>query len=192
MHSAIRRSCAIVFAEGGGPEPGGPLPGTSFSHFVCAASNAGAAGLDPMGISPPCPGFGSGKLGTPLARMHLANASGPEPPAPGAAECEPVAPPLAAVVDPAVVDPAVVAPPTVVWLGALPPHPATRIPLTSVATTSSRAGGKRVGLCVSAGRHRAPSARTFSCAHRSTRPRVSARFPRRNRLPCTQRPMKPL
>ena len=44
----------------------------SFWHFACAALNAGDEGLIPARLRTALPpGFGSGKLGTPLARMHL-------------------------------------------------------------------------------------------------------------------------
>ncbi len=104
MHCAILTSFAIVCAEGCVVEPGtGRPPPMSFWHFSCAALNAGDEGLIPAREnSPPRPGFGSGKLGTPLARMHLANASGPDPAAPGAVEPELVAPPPVAVLDTAV------------------------------------------------------------------------------------------
>ena len=86
MHCAILTSLARVCAEGCvvEPGPGGPPPGRSFWHFARAALNAGDEGLipAPTGKRNPPPGFGSGKLGTPLERMHLANAS-PRP-APGA------------------------------------------------------------------------------------------------------------
>jgi hypothetical protein len=43
-------------------------------HFACAALNAGDEGFIPALAwkRKPPPAFGSGKLGTPLARMHLA------------------------------------------------------------------------------------------------------------------------
>jgi len=83
--------------------------------------------------SKPPPGCGSGKLDTPLARMHLANAS-----APGGPALDPVvvaAPALDAV------EPTVLALPTVAPVGLveLPPHPATSTPLTSAAAVSRRA-----------------------------------------------------
>ena len=80
MHRAILSSFASVSADGcvREPGPGAPLPRRSFWHFACAVLNAGAAGLVAAGMakSAPPPALGSGKLGTPLARMHLANASG--------------------------------------------------------------------------------------------------------------------
>lgn len=52
-------------------------------HFACAALNAGDEMIPaPAWKAKPPPAFGSGKLGTPFERMHLANASarggGPE------------------------------------------------------------------------------------------------------------------
>jgi hypothetical protein len=130
MHWAILSSFASVCAEGCVVEPGlaGNPPVMSFWHFACATLNAGAAGLFPtgMGNRAPPPGLGSGKLVTPFARMHLANASGPEPLSPGVVE------PELAARSPVVVT---------VGLPELPPHPAARTPLTSVATASSRARG---------------------------------------------------
>ena len=135
MQTAILRSLASVCAEGCvvEPGPGGPEP-SSFMHFAWAALNAGDAGSTP-GLAwkrSPRPGLGSGKLGTPLARMHRANASpGEEAEPPGAGVLEvavPVAP--AATVDADVVPPAGV---DVVWFEALPPQPATSRPLRSAA-----------------------------------------------------------
>jgi hypothetical protein len=131
MHRAIWSSFAVVCAEGCVLEPGkgrsGPM---SFWHFVCAAVNAGAEVSTPARLkSRPRSGFGSGKLGTPLARMHSANASGPERPALGSVEPELLAPSPVAVLFPAVVewlalvaDAELVAPPAaaVVGLGELP------------------------------------------------------------------------
>ena len=100
----ILRSFAIVCAEGAGPEPGGPLPGMSFWHFAVAARNAGAAGLFPTGTrTTPLSGVGSGKVGTPLARMHLANSSAIGPPVPAAVVRELVLSPPVAALDPAVI-----------------------------------------------------------------------------------------
>ena len=75
-----QRLCGGVRRRAGAERPA-DRPARSFWHFACAALNAGAAGLLPagMGNRAPPPALGSGKLGTPLARMHLANASGPEP-----------------------------------------------------------------------------------------------------------------
>src|ERR1700683_524451 len=85
MHRAILTSLASVWAEGCvlEPGPGGPPP-RNFRHLAWAALNAGAAALAPAGMakSAPLPGFGSGKSGTPLARIHLAKASGLEVVAP--------------------------------------------------------------------------------------------------------------
>ena len=87
MHTAIFRSCAIVCADGGGPGLSGPPPGMNLRHFACAALNAGDEMIPARAWnSKPPPGFGSGKLETPLARMHLANASAPGGPALGPVE----------------------------------------------------------------------------------------------------------
>jgi hypothetical protein len=79
-------------------------------------------------------GFGSGKFGTPLARMHLANAIGPDPPPAGALELVPVAPVRGVMLDPepaplAGADTEVLAPLTVLAIGLeeLPPHPASPV-----------------------------------------------------------------
>jgi hypothetical protein len=63
-----------------------------FWHFACAVLNAGDAESIPALKWKPPPGFGSGKLGTPLERMHSANASAPDPAVPGAVEPEFFAP----------------------------------------------------------------------------------------------------
>jgi len=119
--------------------------GRSFWHFARAAVNAGAAGLAPAGISKSCPppGCGSGKLGTPLARMQFANASAAEPLL-GEDGPELVAA-LLRVVDRALVVAAVAAElvasltAAAVGLCELPPHPATRAPIRSAAAVSTRA-----------------------------------------------------
>ena len=140
MHTAILSSFVSVCAEGGGPESGLPLSGRSFWHFALAALNAGAAGLAPAGISKSCPppSGGSGKLGTPLARMHLANASAPEPPLD---EPELVAAVLvidrALVAAEAPVDAEVLVPPAVAAFPELPPQPATSTPPMSAAAVST-------------------------------------------------------
>ena len=85
-------------------------------------------------------------MGTPLARIHLANASA-DPPAPGAVGPELVAPSTVAVLGSVVVaapaaalNAEVVTPPTVALeLPELSPHPATSAPLASAATVSRRA-----------------------------------------------------
>ncbi len=63
---------AFVGLRGPGPPPGRSLP-----HFFCAAWKAGDCGFNPepglIWIPPPAPG--SGKFGTPLARMHAENFS---------------------------------------------------------------------------------------------------------------------
>jgi hypothetical protein len=58
---------------------------------------------DVLKMNPPLLPDGSGKLGTPLARMHLANASAFGVPVAGAVVRELVVPPPVAVLDPAVV-----------------------------------------------------------------------------------------
>jgi hypothetical protein len=78
MHEAISRSSVIVCVEGGGPGLSGPPAGMNLWHLACAALKAGdeiVAALTWTSKLPP--GCGSGKLDTPLARMHLANASAP-------------------------------------------------------------------------------------------------------------------
>jgi len=52
-------------------------PGASRAHALRADLNAGACGLIPVParLSPPPPSLGSGKVGTPLARMQSANFS---------------------------------------------------------------------------------------------------------------------
>src|SRR6516164_5877088 len=125
MQSAILSSFASVSAEGWvfEPGPGGP-PAISFWHFARAALTAGAGGLIPFALkTKPPPGRGSGKFGTPLARMHLANASAAEGASAGAVGTELVALPAAAVFDAAAgVRPTVAA----VGLPEVPPHAATR------------------------------------------------------------------
>jgi hypothetical protein len=77
--------------------------------------------------------------------MHSANASAPDPPAPGAVEPELVALARVAVLDPAVVaEPLAALDAEVVGLPELPPHPVTGTPLTSAATASMRACRERV------------------------------------------------
>jgi hypothetical protein len=74
--------------------------------------------------------------------MHLANASGPDPPAPGAAEPDFVAPAPVGVLDPAVVAESLAAlDADVVGLPELPPHPASRSPIARIAGASRRARG---------------------------------------------------
>jgi hypothetical protein len=75
MHRETFSIRAIVCAEGCvvEPAPGRP-PGRSFWHFACAALNAGDEGFIPAPTWNPPLGFGSGKLGTPLERMHAAKA----------------------------------------------------------------------------------------------------------------------
>src|SRR5271170_4608846 len=76
MHRAMLRNLASVCREGFvvEPGPGGPPPGMSLRHFACAALNAGDEGFISAlawKAKPPLP-LGSGKLGRPLERMHLA------------------------------------------------------------------------------------------------------------------------
>src|ERR1700722_10790636 len=78
MHRAMFRNLASVCREGlvDEPGPGGPPPGMSFWHFACAALNRDDERSIPALAwkrKPPS-AFGSGKLGTPLERMHLAKA----------------------------------------------------------------------------------------------------------------------
>jgi hypothetical protein len=158
MHCATPRSCTSAFASSCGekldpPEPGGW--GANSWHLARAAWTAGAAGLIPavLNVKPP-PGLGSGKLGTPCARMQLANARASGAPALGPVEREPAASRVA-VLDPAVVlapllasfDAEVVAPATVAaaWLGEPPPQLASTIALTSNATARGGARNQTVG-----------------------------------------------
>jgi hypothetical protein len=79
MHSDIASSPAQSRGFGC-PSTGLPL-GCSFEHLLCADRNAGEFGLIPelrVNWTPP-PEPGSGKFGTPWARMHLARAN-PWPP----------------------------------------------------------------------------------------------------------------
>ena len=73
MHSEILSAASFACAEGG--PVGGPPPGRRCLHLDCAAWNAGEPGLipepDEMWIPPPP--VGSGKFGTPSARMHAEN-----------------------------------------------------------------------------------------------------------------------
>ena len=75
MHLA-KASAAANWAFVGLRGPG-PPPGRSLPHFLCAAWKAGDCGFNPEPglISIPPPALGSGKFGTPLARMHPANFS---------------------------------------------------------------------------------------------------------------------
>src|ERR1700677_1518711 len=76
MHCATFSIRAIVCADACVVEPGPRRPpGMSFWHFACAALNAGEEGFVPAPTWNPPPACGSGKLGTPLERMHSANAS---------------------------------------------------------------------------------------------------------------------
>ena len=56
------------------PGPGGPPPGMSLRHFACAALNAGDEGFISACLAEASAAIGSGKLGRPLERMHLAKA----------------------------------------------------------------------------------------------------------------------
>src|SRR5580693_5460981 len=83
MHWETFTICATAWADGGGPEPGPrPPPGKSFWHVACAALNAGDARSIPALTWKPPP-VGSGKLGTPLERMHLVYASNADWTSPG-------------------------------------------------------------------------------------------------------------
>src|ERR1700728_4160680 len=73
MHCATFTQCLSNSVEGCVcmfvPGAGNPPPGRSLSHFACAAAE-----LLGIALKPPL-GPGSGKLGTPLARMQSANFS---------------------------------------------------------------------------------------------------------------------
>jgi hypothetical protein len=153
MHRAIRTSFDSVWAEGCvvEPGPGGPPPGRRFRHFARAAWKAGASGLVPGGRvnSTAPPALGSGKFGTPLARMHLENASGPDAwLATGVVDPEVLAPPPAVAPDP-VLAAALALPASdaeVLELPALAPQPATSTPERTAAAPSMRARLERVSL----------------------------------------------
>jgi|SRR5579884_79357 len=88
MHSATFTMCASHFGEGCVLEPSAG-PGMNLRHFACAACTAAEDGSIPVpgeNWKPP-PGLGSGKSGTPLARMQRANfsASGSDCASPAAA-----------------------------------------------------------------------------------------------------------
>jgi hypothetical protein len=74
MHWATFTMCASHCAEGCVVEPGAGPSGRSFWHFARAAWNAGDEGSTPVPAwkTKPPPALGSGKLGTPFARMHRA------------------------------------------------------------------------------------------------------------------------
>lgn len=76
MHWASASIASLRLSDTG--PLGGPAPGISFAHAVCADRNAGDCGLDPDPgpIWIPLPEPGSGKFGTPWARMQLANLIG--------------------------------------------------------------------------------------------------------------------
>jgi hypothetical protein len=97
-----------------------------------------------MGKRKPPPGTGSGKFGTPLARIHRANAI-PEAVASGAIEPELAAPPVLGVLDRAVVaEPLAAFNAEVFGRPEPPPHPAIGTQLRSVAVASRRARAERV------------------------------------------------
>src|SRR5580693_9318754 len=149
MQSAMRTSFATVCADGCvvDPGPGGPPP-MSFWHFTCAALAAGAPRLSPDVLKrKPRPGCGSGKLGTPLARMHLANASASRATSLGELELLAVALRAGAMFDKEVLAPATAA--AVVLLEPAP-HPAISTPATRVTRASGRARRERVrrSVCV--------------------------------------------
>ena len=77
MHSEILSVASFACADGG--PLGGPPPGSRWVHFACAAWKAGEAGLipEPCAMRIPPPPLGSGKFGTPFARMHSANLRNP-------------------------------------------------------------------------------------------------------------------
>jgi hypothetical protein len=79
--------------------------------------------------------------------MHLANASACDAASSGAVEPLVVALPPTAAVDAGVLAPATVA---AVVLRELPPHPATRTPITSVETVTGHARRDRLRRCLSA------------------------------------------
>src|SRR5579862_4376730 len=96
MHSASLSSSCLRASDPRPPR--GPPPGRSLKHTRWAAWNAGDAGLTPEPAwiwMPPPPEPGSGKFGTPCARMHSENLRPesclllafelPEPPEPQAA-----------------------------------------------------------------------------------------------------------
>src|SRR5581483_3141780 len=137
MHCATFSSLASVCAVGWVwvPGSGGPLPASSFEHFTCASLNAGDERSTPFALNrKPPPGEGSGKLGTPLARMHLENASAVWLVFAGASGGEVVAPPPVVVLVSVRAAPPAAA--TVETLSELPPQPAIRIPLTRSASGS--------------------------------------------------------
>ncbi|MFZ0377903.1 MAG: hypothetical protein WAL38_08765 [Solirubrobacteraceae bacterium] len=95
------------------------------------------------------PALGSGKSGTPLARMHLENASGPDAwLAAGVVDPEVLAPPPAVAPDPVLAAapalPAIDA--EVLELPALAPQPAASPPDRTAAAASMRARRERVSL----------------------------------------------
>ena len=73
MHCEILSAASFACADGG--PVGGPPPGRRCLHFDCAALNAGESTLIPEldEIWMPPPPVGSGKFGTPSARMHAEN-----------------------------------------------------------------------------------------------------------------------
>jgi hypothetical protein len=76
MHSATFTICLNHSPEGCVfvPGPGNPPPGRSFWHFARAARTEGDEGSNPLPVwkrKLPLE-FGSGKSGTPFARMHRA------------------------------------------------------------------------------------------------------------------------
>lgn len=148
MHSAIFSSFASVWADGCVcvPGPGGPPAGRSLWHLSWAALNAGADGSTPLvlNVNPP-PTFGSGKLGTPFARIHLENATPDGAPVTAAA----VVLGAVAVLDPALTAPS---PATALGLGALPPHPASRTAVATVVSASERARRDPIGMITPAPR----------------------------------------
>jgi hypothetical protein len=79
MHRASLTNESLRLSDGMAPVP---AAGASRLQARCAEANAGASGLMLFGITSPCPGWGSGKFGTPCERMHRVMASNGPPPAP--------------------------------------------------------------------------------------------------------------
>jgi hypothetical protein len=78
MHLATASSCDLRLADACWP----PLPPAKPAHACWAALNAGDSALIVFGIVSPPAALGSGKFGTPCARMHSASLSSGPPLAP--------------------------------------------------------------------------------------------------------------